>query len=386
MAKPGRPRPATSSGSRSRSHSSPSGSYSASGSRSPSRSRSRSKSLSSSSSPSESSRSRSPPPQRRSPPGAARRAHSPSPPPKRASPPRKVTPPVIESVVLHIDHLSRNVNEAHLKEIFSNFGEVVNVELSMDRNVNLPRGYGYVEFKKRTDAEKARLYMDAQRQKVSSPPKMISHAPKREAPPRDKMLSAPDKVVPPRPREHSPKASPDSPPDRRVDSPCKGVQSLQLCVVVKHHHGGGLLLQLEDSLPLLEGIGHLHVFHHEGYVAVHLGSVLHSLLEGVIRLLNPIANAKGVQGAPEEITSTTSPQPFPVRRPARSRSRSASPRSRGRPRPPRRGRSSSFSRSPSPRKVARRVSRSRSPRRPARGRSLTNSRSSSSASPKRAKP
>ncbi|KAG0450151.1 hypothetical protein HPP92_026900 [Vanilla planifolia] len=155
-----------------------------------------------------------------SPPGAARRAHSPSPPPKRASPPRKVTPPVIESVVLHIDHLSRNVNEAHLKEIFSNFGEVVNVELSMDRNVNLPRGYGYVEFKKRTDAEKARLYMDggqidgnivsvkftlAQRQKVSSPPKMISHAPKREAPPRDKMLSAPDKVVPPRPREPSPR-------------------------------------------------------------------------------------------------------------------------------------------------------------------------------------
>jgi len=37
---------------------------------------------------------------------------------------------------------------------------VVNVELSMDRLVNLPRGYGYVEFKKRADAEKALLYMD----------------------------------------------------------------------------------------------------------------------------------------------------------------------------------------------------------------------------------
>jgi len=47
-----------------------------------------------------------------------------------------------------------------LKEIFGNFGEVVNVELSMDRLVNLPRGYGYVEFKKRADAEKALLYMD----------------------------------------------------------------------------------------------------------------------------------------------------------------------------------------------------------------------------------
>ncbi|RWW84342.1 hypothetical protein BHE74_00007058 [Ensete ventricosum] len=30
----------------------------------------------------------------------------------------------------------------------------------MDRLVNLPRGYGYVEFKKRVDAEKALLYMD----------------------------------------------------------------------------------------------------------------------------------------------------------------------------------------------------------------------------------
>lgn len=75
-----------------------------------------------------------------------------------------------------------------------NFGEVVNVELGMDRTVsllwmshhglklvsclqvifscesnlklvpslqvNLPKGYGYVEFKARVDAEKAQLFMD----------------------------------------------------------------------------------------------------------------------------------------------------------------------------------------------------------------------------------
>jgi len=63
-------------------------------------------------------------------------------------------------VVLYIGNLSRNVNEAHLKEIFSNFGEVVNVELSMDRVVQLPKGYGYVEFKTRSDAEKALLHMN----------------------------------------------------------------------------------------------------------------------------------------------------------------------------------------------------------------------------------
>lgn len=74
--------------------------------------------------------------------------------------------------------------------IAGNFGEVVNVELVMDRavslylfchhkfvcscacvckllcltffgfQVNLPRGSGYVEFKTRADAEKAQLYMD----------------------------------------------------------------------------------------------------------------------------------------------------------------------------------------------------------------------------------
>nr|CAD1829286.1 unnamed protein product [Ananas comosus var. bracteatus] len=59
--------------------------------------------------------------------------------------------------------------------------------------VNLPRGYGYVEFKKRADAEKALLYMDggqidgnvvrvkftlALRQKASSPPKVVPAAPK----------------------------------------------------------------------------------------------------------------------------------------------------------------------------------------------------------------
>ncbi|KAH0437043.1 hypothetical protein IEQ34_026306 [Dendrobium chrysotoxum] len=95
--------------------------------------------------------------------------------------------------------------------------------------VNLPRGYGYVEFKKRTDAEKARLYMDggqidgnvvsvkftlAQRQKASSPPKVIP-PPKREAPQRDKILTGSEKEVPPRPRESSPRRRPPSPPPRR---------------------------------------------------------------------------------------------------------------------------------------------------------------------------
>lgn len=102
---------------------------------------------------------------------------------------RKMSP-MVESLVLHIDHLSRNINEGHLKEIFSewlssfgklklhrqfcfcfptfhflnlnidflqlnslllwwlnsmfisgNFGEVVNVELVMDRTVSSHSGF-----------------------------------------------------------------------------------------------------------------------------------------------------------------------------------------------------------------------------------------------------
>uniref|UniRef100_A0A0D9YKA0 RRM domain-containing protein n=1 Tax=Oryza glumipatula TaxID=40148 RepID=A0A0D9YKA0_9ORYZ len=200
MAKPRRGRSASRSSSGSSSRSPSRSASSGSGS---SRSRSRSRSFSSSSSPSRS----------RSPPAAKARKASPAP----------------ESVVLHIDHLSRNVNEAHLKEIFvilyehhqkyngltslclpGNFGEVVNVELSMDRMVNLPRGYGYIEFKKRTDAEKALLYMDggqidgnvvklrftlAPRQRTSSPMKAPPPPPKRDVPHNEKGAPSAEKDV-----------------------------------------------------------------------------------------------------------------------------------------------------------------------------------------------
>ncbi|CAI5504866.1 unnamed protein product [Closterium sp. Naga37s-1] len=62
--------------------------------------------------------------------------------------------------MLYVGCLTRNVNQDHLREIFGLYGELSKVEIAMDRVVNLPKGYGYVEFKKRADAEKARLHMD----------------------------------------------------------------------------------------------------------------------------------------------------------------------------------------------------------------------------------
>ena len=40
------------------------------------------------------------------------------------------------------------------------YGEVVAVELAMDKQVNLPKGFGYVEYRTRAEAEKAQQHMD----------------------------------------------------------------------------------------------------------------------------------------------------------------------------------------------------------------------------------
>ncbi|ONK57681.1 uncharacterized protein A4U43_C09F2980 [Asparagus officinalis] len=378
MAKPGRGRsPSVSgSGSSSRSRSS---SRSDSRSRSRSLSRSRSKSFTSSSSPSRSgsSRSRSPPPQRRSPIGAVRRARSPSPAPKRASPPRKKSP-VVESGVLCIEYLSRNVNEGHLKEIFNNFGEVVNAELAMNRNVNLPLGHGYVTFKKRADAEKARLYMDGgqidgtvvgvkftlpQRPRVSPPPKAVPVAPKREAPPRDKVGIDVEKETQQRPRDPSPRRKPASPsrrrspirrapsPRRRPDSPPprRAISPARRRADSPPYRRGGSPPRRRGPSPARRGSPSPPPRRYRSPARVSprrvRGSPIRKRSPLPLRRRSP--PPRRARSPPRRSPPPRRRSRSPIRRLGRSRSRSMSPR-RGRA-PPRRGRSSSsFSDSPSP--------------------------------------
>jgi hypothetical protein len=40
---------------------------------------------------------------------------------------------------LHVGHLTRNVSEAHVAEIFGTYGKLRGVELAIDKQVNLPR-------------------------------------------------------------------------------------------------------------------------------------------------------------------------------------------------------------------------------------------------------
>ena len=71
---------------------------------------------------------------------------------------RAASPP--QSARLHVSALTRNVTGAHVQEIFSTYGKVKSAELAMDRTVNLPRGFAYVEFENRQEAEAAQAHMD----------------------------------------------------------------------------------------------------------------------------------------------------------------------------------------------------------------------------------
>ncbi|CAD6342359.1 unnamed protein product [Miscanthus lutarioriparius] len=117
---------------------------------------------------------------------------------------------------LYIFVSNSNNHVLHDVHMLGNFGEVVNVELSMDRMVNLPRGYGYTEFKKRDDVEKALLYMDGgqidgnvvklrftlqPRQRAASPMKAPPPPPKRDASQIENGVSSAEKDAQQRPRE-----------------------------------------------------------------------------------------------------------------------------------------------------------------------------------------
>ncbi|KAF9608523.1 hypothetical protein IFM89_009889 [Coptis chinensis] len=370
MARAGRGRPAAASPSGSDTGSS-SRSRSSSGSDSRSRSRSVSKSFSSSSSSpsrSASSASRSPPP-KKSPSGVARRGRSPVV-AKRASPAPRKASPLIESVVLHVDQLTRNVNEGHLKEIFGNFGEVVSVDLSIDRAVNLSRGYGYVEFKMRADAEKALQYMDGAqidgnviqarftlppRQKVVSDSKAVPVSLKREGPQKDNIGVDNEKDGPSsRQRDwvNLPRRG-DSPPRRRMGSPIRRRSP-------PRRRPGSPIRRRSPSPPRRN--------RSPGRASPRRirGSPVRARSPLPLRRRSPPRRVRSPRRSPVNRRRSRSP----VRRPIHSRSRSISPRSRRRSLSPvrrsiqshsrtisphrgrapvqRRGRSSSYSGSPSP--------------------------------------
>ena len=68
--------------------------------------------------------------------------------------------PKKEFIIVVIHNITPNVTEGHLKEIFSNYGEVEGVFIPKNKETMLKKNYAFIEFTKKEQAEKAQLYMD----------------------------------------------------------------------------------------------------------------------------------------------------------------------------------------------------------------------------------
>ncbi len=56
---------------------------------------------------------------------------------------------------LYVGNLSFDTSESELEELFSQHGEVASAKVITDRDTGRPRGFGFVEFVRAEDAQKA---------------------------------------------------------------------------------------------------------------------------------------------------------------------------------------------------------------------------------------
>ena len=68
--------------------------------------------------------------------------------------------PKKDYIIVVVYNITPNVTEKHLKEIFSNYGEVKGVYIPKKGRNNLKESYAFIEFINKEEAEEAQLYMD----------------------------------------------------------------------------------------------------------------------------------------------------------------------------------------------------------------------------------
>jgi RNA recognition motif-containing protein len=83
-------------------------------------------------------------------------------PPRRGSAEKAVAAPADpdDPRRVHVGRLTRNVADAHVKEIFSTWGEVLSARVAVDERVQLSKGYAIVEYATHAAAQAAVDHMD----------------------------------------------------------------------------------------------------------------------------------------------------------------------------------------------------------------------------------
>merc|ERR1712093_871538 len=69
------------------------------------------------------------------------------------------SPSPVRSTKVVIEKLTKNVNEAHLREIFGQYGQIRDLDMPMNRSFNTNRGTAYILYTSETDAEAAIAHM-----------------------------------------------------------------------------------------------------------------------------------------------------------------------------------------------------------------------------------
>lgn len=62
--------------------------------------------------------------------------------------------------IVVVYNISPNLSEEHIKEIFSNYGEIKDVYIAINEETKVKKDYAFIEFTNRNDAENAELYMN----------------------------------------------------------------------------------------------------------------------------------------------------------------------------------------------------------------------------------
>ncbi|MCJ7666751.1 MAG: RNA-binding protein [Anaerolineae bacterium] len=63
---------------------------------------------------------------------------------------------------LYVGNLEHTVTEEELRALFSEHGEILSLNIVMDRYSGRPRGFGFVEFANDEDAQKAKQALNEQ--------------------------------------------------------------------------------------------------------------------------------------------------------------------------------------------------------------------------------